>query len=133
MLCLNGDFLKKIIDKPWAPVRMSACHSAVNAYALNYPNAIEPDCLILCETLSILDKRRIRIRSPVQIINTLEFNICISYPTSIDELSNDYSSSSVHWTESIIKAGKKWCLPLNTISQNRVNYFRISPILRSVI
>lgn len=52
-----------------------------------------------------------------------------SEETSYSEYPVQNSSSTVHWTDTTIKPGKKWCLTLATIRQKKINFFRIAPIL----
>jgi hypothetical protein len=127
-------FKMNVGDNQWEPLTMNVSHLTTNGYCLTANNKqasiTNSNSIVLCETIAVLDKRRIRIRSPIQVINTLEFSIHISYPTAIDETINDYSSSSIHWSDYVLKPGKKWCLPLNTIIQNQVNFIQVSPILK---
>ncbi len=111
----------------WKPHTVTVSSSTTNAFHLAPNNQ-----LMLCETATILDKRRIRLRSPVQVINTLEFDVLVSYPCTVNESvagKEAFSSSSFHWADDIIHSGKKWCLPLTTLQQNKVDFFRVCPLI----
>ncbi len=111
----------------WQPHTITVSSTATNAFPLTPTNQ-----LLLCETTTILDKRRIRLRSPIQVINTLEFDVLVSYPCAINESASGkdaFSSASVHWADDVIRSGKNSCLPLTTPQQNKVVCFRIYPLL----
>ncbi len=120
------DFNTACQNAVWQPHTITVSSSATNAFPLTPTNQ-----LLLCETTTILDKRRIRLRSPIQVINTLEFDVLVSYPCAINESASGkdaFSSASVHWADDVIRSGKKWCLPLTTLQQNKVDFFRICPL-----
>lgn len=88
-------------ESSWGKQVVNVNNATVNGYYLTGSRN-----LLLCETVALLDKRRIRLRSQIQVINTMEFDILVSFPVSInEEVSSDYSASSVHWTDSTIKPG----------------------------
>lgn len=70
--------IKKIIDGNWQPTVIAMGHSDLNGFYLNRKKQSEEDIntetLIICQTVTKLDKRRLYLRSPVQ-VNTLKSNI----------------------------------------------------------
>ena len=114
-----------MVDSQWRRQLVSVNNSAISGYYLQGSRS-----LLLCETLALLDKRRTRLRTHIQVVNTLEFAILLSCPVAIDEaLAADCSSSSVHWTDTAVGAGQKWCLPLGSLHQTQVDFLRVAPIL----
>jgi hypothetical protein len=66
----------------------------------------------------------------------LEFDIKVYYPyidnnsASQDASQNFVSASSTitEWKESLVKAGKKWCLPIEIVGRNQANFIKILPV-----
>ena len=64
----------------------------------------------------------------------MEFSIQVSYPAASIQTKIDYSTdsfSSTNWEHTIVKPGKKWCVPLETVSQTQSNYIKITPIINN--
>ena len=129
-------FKMQILDQNWLPNEITIGKSMLNGAYFNRKDS-KSEALVIFNTIAKLDKRRLYIRSPVQIINTLNISVLISYPV-LDESSpnvkTDYSTasySSSKFKQAIIKPGDRWSIPLDTVSQTNKNFVNVSPILNS--
>ena len=131
-------FKVDILDKDWAPTVLNLSHATLNGSYLTKKvptsSGSNGETLIISQTVTKLDKRRIYLRSAVQLINTMKFTVEVSYPiTSADQpkSTTDYDSSidSSNWAHSLIKPGQKWCVPLDTVSQSKSSYVKICPVM----
>ena len=125
-------FKVEILNKDWEPAKINLSQLALNgAYLSTSKQSLINETLIISQTVTKLDKRRIYLRSSVQIVNTMKFTIEISYPISSDQKGADYDNSieSSNWEHSLIRPGKKWCVPLDTVSQTKSSYIKIRPVI----
>lgn len=63
--------LVKIEGNEWEPVIITINQSSINGFSMNNKKAEQNylnDKIIICETVTKLDKKRIYLRSPVQVI-----------------------------------------------------------------
>jgi hypothetical protein len=109
------------------PVLVNLEYSNLTGFFLNpknissYPQSARKS-LMVCETVTKLDKRRIYLRSSVQVINTLDFGVSVNYP--LERESNTVSK----WGEDKIGPGRKWYLPVQTISDALSDFIKIGPL-----
>jgi hypothetical protein len=130
-------FKVEILNKDWHPALLSLDNLALNgAYLIstNKQMSTRSETLILSQTVTKLDKRRIYLRSPVQIINTMKFTVEISYPISAGNKQTDYDNSiaSSNWAHYTLKPGQKWCIPVDSVCQTQSNYIKVSPIINKI-
>ena len=119
----------------WQPANVSIGKTMISgAYFKSKTSA--PEALVIFQTVSKLDKRRIYLRSPVQLVNTLEVCMKVRYPTSATNSGTggvDFSRSALAtavWKEVLIEPGKKWCLPLENASQKNISSLQVAPVLK---
>lgn len=127
-------FKIEILNKDWQPALISLDKLILNGAYLTKVNkqaSAANETLIISQTITKLDKRRIYLRSSVQIINTMKFSIEISYPISTSNKNQDYANSigSSDWAQYLVKPGQKWCVPLDSVCQTQSNYIKISPVI----
>ena len=121
--------LFKITGRNYESVKISMDHSNINGYYLvKKESAISKDVLMVCEMVTKFDKRRIYLRSPVQVINTLDFEIAISYPLDTEKNNSSYSFTVYKWGEKRLMPSKKWYLPMQTLSEAFSDYIKICPV-----
>ena len=114
----------------WQPANVSIGKTMISgAYFKSKTSA--PEALVIFQTVSKLDKRRIYLRSPVQLVNTLEVCMKVRYPASATNV--DYSRNALNttvWKDMLIEPGKKWCLPLENASQKNISSLQVAPVLK---
>ena len=111
----------------WPTIPVSVGQLVLTGYSLNAGNQ---DGLLVCETEAVLDKRRVYLRSSVQLVNNLDFEMRVSFPLWREAGARDYSANASHWVDSIVKPGKKWNLPLDSICHSSCTFFKVSPLIR---
>jgi hypothetical protein len=63
----------------------------------------------------------------------LDVGIDVSFPVGSAAGSNknrDYSFANTDWKETIIKAGKKWPLPIECLADSANSFIKIAPIFQ---
>ena len=126
-------FKLDILNKNWEPASLCLDNALINGTYLtsNTQSSTASDTLIISQTVTKLDKRRIYLRSSVQLINTMKFSIEVSYPAATsNSKSTDYNNSigSTNWAQYTIKPGQKWSVPLE-VMETKSNYVKISPLI----
>jgi hypothetical protein len=111
----------------WQPIFVGIGKTSINAYYMSKlkGGAVDEEILLICETETNLEKRKIRLRTAVQIVNELDFKIRVKYPLqpgSVDSVKKT-------WGEICIDAGKKWCLPIESLLKCQNSEIKISPII----
>lgn len=126
-------------------------HLAYNGYYLtNSKSKKQGDSLVICETVTDMDKRRIFLRSQVQVniipwmsnkrlnliilpkqlnseiqvINMLQLSVDLSFP-----MASTTPNSNTQWKDQVLKPGKKWFLPIESVNNHSNNNFiKLAPI-----
>lgn len=120
-------FRISLIDSIWLPVEVNMSHLQYNGYFLTPKSASAKrtsETIIICETVNNMDKRRICLRSQVQVLNLFQLPVCISF-----QMAEQCSAKKPEWHDHSIKPGKKWSLPIKTLYYSETNLIKIAPIV----
>lgn len=117
-----------MINSEWEPINIIMNHLTLNGYYVNEKGMKGPsESLIVCETVTNLDKRRIYLRSQIQVINMMDMSVDITYPVSYITKTDKSSYSHTDWKDTTIKPGKKWPLPVDSLAESFNSFIRIAP------